>query len=107
MRGFVGDKGYTIPITLVKDDGVTPFALNGKTIKWSFKFRDGSIPTGSPITGNIVSPTEGEVNFVIPESILAGEQQLESQITPEEGTTEIGPSSEPFIFSVDPTAKAP
>ncbi len=104
MIGYQGDKGYTVPFSLVESDGISPYQLAGKTVKWSFKARDDSIPTGSPLTGIIISETQGQVDFVIPEEILANIKKFKSQITPEEGVI-IGASSEPFIFAVDETTK--
>ena len=67
MRVFVDDFG-PLPFVLLTDDGETLLDLTGFSAEWSFSKRDGTTPTGSPISGIITDAVGGEVEFDLPAS---------------------------------------
>ena len=72
MKFFQDNEGMVKPFFITLNDGKTAKDLTGLTIKWYFKARDDSAPTGSPITGVINgAPTGGLVDFTIPSGIFA------------------------------------
>ncbi len=71
MRFYKGNADIIKPFALVKNDGVTPVDITNFAMTWTWKTRDDTQPSGSPITGNITDATNGKVEFEIPASMLA------------------------------------
>ncbi len=71
MRFFQSNEGMVKPFKITLNDGITGKNITGLTIKWYFKARDDSAPTGSPITGSITDGANGLVDFTIPSGIFA------------------------------------
>lgn len=93
------------PFKITQNDGKTVKDLTGLTIKWFFKARDGSAPTGSPITGVINgAPTGGLVDFTIPTGIFdtaPARYKCQLQLDSGAGYTE---DTEPFNVDIDESA---
>ena len=78
MRFYKGNADIIKPFALVQNDGVTPVDITGFTMTWTWKTRDDTQPTGSPITGTITDAPNGKVEFEIPSTMLAS---IEKYIT--------------------------
>ncbi len=70
MKFFQENEGMVKPFKITLNDGKTAKDITGLTIKWYFKARDDSAPTGSPITGVISDAVNGLVDFTIPTGIF-------------------------------------
>jgi hypothetical protein len=70
MKFFQDNEGMVKPFKITLNDGKTAKDISGLTIKWYFKARDDSAPTGSPITGSITDAGNGLVEFTIPTGIF-------------------------------------
>ena len=92
------------PFKITFNDGITPKPITGLTIKWYFKARDGSAPTGSPITGVITDGANGLVEFTIPTGIFANIAKFKCNLNLDSGAG-FEEDTEPFNVDVDARAK--
>lgn len=100
MRFFKSNKGITVPFKVTQGDGVTAKNLTGITVKWYFKKRDNTVPTGSPITGTVTDAVNGLVNFLIPANIFDTITDFDTCLNLNNGTT-YNEDTEPFTVDVD------
>lgn len=99
MIFFKGNEGITVPFAMKKRDGTTVKNLTGLTITWTFKDRDGNIPSGSPVSCNILSATDGTFDATIPSGLFTTETKYRCQIHLEDGAGYVE-DSKPFWVEV-------
>ncbi len=86
MKFFQINEGMVKPFKITLNDGKTAKDITGLTIKWYFKARDDSAPTGSPITGVINGdPTLGLVDFTIPATIFSSKGKYRCNLNLDSG----------------------
>jgi hypothetical protein len=85
MKFFQSNEGMVKPFKITKNDGISAKDITGLTIKWYFKARDDSAPTGSPITGSITDAVNGLVEFTIPAGIFANQEKYRCNLNLDSG----------------------
>jgi len=106
MRYFKNNKGMTQPFKIVQGDGTTAKNLTGLTVTWRFKERDGTVPTGTPITGTVTDAAAGEVDMVIPSGTFSKVTAYTTQINLADGVN-YDEDTDPFNVDIeDPTVRS-
>jgi len=104
MRFYKDNKGMTQPFKIVQGDGTTAKSLTGITVKWFFKERDGTEPSGSPITGSVTDATNGLVDMIIPANMFTKATRYTCRINLT--GTGYDEDTDPFNVDIDdPTAR--
>jgi hypothetical protein len=103
MKFFKSNEGMVKPFKITFNDGITPKPLAGLTIRWYFKARDDSAPTGSPITGSITDANNGLVEFTIPSGIFANLGKYRCNLNLDSGA---GYEEDTDSFNVDVVERA-
>jgi hypothetical protein len=85
MKFHKGNADIIKPFKLVQNDKTTPVDITGFTMTWTWKTREDTQPSGSPITGTITDAPNGLVEFKIPSTMLASEEKYVSYINAEGG----------------------
>lgn len=99
MRLFAFNELFIKPFHITNSDG-TDKDLSGVTVKWYFIERDGTIPTGSPITGLVTVAAEGRVQFTIPAGLITTATKFTSTLNLTDGSG-YDEDTQPFIVDID------
>ena len=99
MRFFAFNELFIKPFRVKNQDG-TDKNLADITVKWYFIERDGTIPTGSPITGVVTVAANGQVQFTVPAGLFTEKTRFTSQLNLTDGSG-YDEDTEPFIVDID------
>jgi len=99
MIFFNGNKGISVPFLAVKRDGTTVKDLTGLTLTWTFKDRNGDIPSGSPVSCNVLDAAAGTFDATIPAGLFTEETKYRCQIHFSDGA-DYEEDSKPFWVEV-------
>ncbi len=99
MRFFAFNELFIKPFRIKNSDG-TDKDLSGITVTWNFIERDGTIPTGSPITGLVTVAANGQVQFTVPDGLFTEKTRFTSTLNLTDGSG-YDEDTVPFIVDID------